>query len=161
MQVRSNNKNDDASDDKTKENIQRSLCNDILQHIRGRRNDSDKVHNDIPLEIMFESCILQQTGSLAFHCDKLHCPANDRTFAALIPAGNKKDCLTSLYNSQKSVTDHVTRMTTIHKTIGDVLQCPLLRLTLKCVFGWNNIFDYQETLYENENSLQYWDNTLK
>jgi len=55
----------------------------------------------------------------------------------------------------------VTRMTTIHKTIGDVLQCPLLRLTLKCVFGWNNIFDYQETLYENENSLQYWDNTLK
>jgi hypothetical protein len=149
------NANDVVSDDnKKKEFIQRSLRNDMLQHIMGRKNDTEKLNkHDIPLEIMFESCTLQRTGGLALHCDTLNCPSNDQTFAALIPAGNQMDCLTALYYSRKSVTDHVSKMTTIHKIIGDSSQCPLLRLTLKCVLSKNNVFDYQGMLYENKDSL--------
>ena len=55
----------------------------------------------------------------------------------------------------------MTRVTTIHKTIGDSSQCPLLRLTVKCVLGRNNIIDYQGTLCENENSLDKIGKTLQ
>jgi hypothetical protein len=47
-----------------------------------------------------------------------------------------------------------------YDTATEAQDCPLLRLTLKCTLGMNNIFDYQGTLYENENSLDKIGTTL-
>jgi len=108
----------------------------------------------IGLNIMFESCTLQQTGTLRFHRDSMNCPLMDHTVALHVPHQNNGDVCTSfLYYSRKCVGDYAIRMGSIHSFIKSDHGCKLSKLCLKALLETNTIFDYQGTLFENDLSL--------
>lgn len=110
---------------------------------------------DLPLNKLFESCTIQQTGRLEFHRDPMNCPTMDWTLALHVPhADNKAICMSYLFYSRKCVGDYIRRMDSLHSFLADGKNCKLTKLCLTSMMETRGtIFNYQSTLFEHDVSL--------
>jgi hypothetical protein len=105
----------------------------------------------IGLNVMFESCTMQQTGTLRFHRDSMNCPTMDQTVALHVPhQRNGNVCTSFLYYLRKCVGDYANRMGSIQSFINSDIGCKLSKLCVKSLMGTNTVFDYQGSLFEND-----------
>jgi hypothetical protein len=132
----------------TRLNLRQELVNRLLLE------DTCMEKDKFPLNHMFESCTVQQTGSLRFHCDVMNCPSMDWTIALHVPNKmNKSVCMSYLYYSRKCVGDYTTRMGSIKSYLqssNDSTRCKLTQLSLRSILELQGIFNYQGSLFEDE-----------
>jgi hypothetical protein len=129
---------------------------DLRQELKDRvlLDDINVESYDLPLNNLFESCTIQQTGRLNFHRDPMNCPTMDWTLALHVPHSNKDDvCMSYLYYSRKCVGDYTARMGSLNSFMKKESSCKLAKLCLKSITETQGIFNYQATLFENDMSL--------
>jgi hypothetical protein len=137
------------------------LRNDLLTYFSNQRSEEDEQRVVLPArEAMFEACTIQPTDALGFHKDTMNCSNLDNTIALIVPtnvtsATGNEISLSYLFYTRKCVGHHANKISLIHHFISDDEQCDLARFCVRSIMNVGGVYDYQSSLFEAQESLNF------